>query len=286
MRLNVEHRTVFDYDEPIYETATEVRLQPMDHHGTSQRCLAFTLVVDPAASIAQYVDFYGNQVHHFNVLQRHRRVSIMAISLVETGLGRVAVGSDEPIMLQEFLRESFYIRFASPEGHDGAPSITAFAGQFQREQPSELLAEAICRRINETFVYESGVTDVQSTSDVVMALGRGVCQDFAHVMIATCRALDLPARYVSGYVYGGPATEHENQASHAWCEVFCGPMNGWVGFDPTHNTLFVDDRYIRIGSGRDYGDVSPIRGTYKGQAEEHMTVTVRLTAADEGLLAF
>ncbi|HKD77223.1 MAG TPA: transglutaminase family protein [Ktedonobacterales bacterium] len=286
MRLNVEHRTVFDYDEPIYETATEVRLQPIDHHGTSQRCLAFTLVVDPAAAIAQYVDFYGNQVHHFNVLQRHRRVSIMAISLVETGLGRVTTGNDEPIMLQEFLRESPYIRFASPDEQVEIPAIREFAGQFQREQPPELLAEAICRRINETFTYEPGVTDAQSTSDVVMALGRGVCQDFAHVMIATCRALDLPARYVSGYVYGGPAAEHENQASHAWCEVFCGAMNGWVGFDPTHNTLFVDDRYIRIGSGRDYGDVSPIRGTYKGQAEEHMTVTVRLTAADEGLLAF
>jgi len=114
----------------------------------------------------------------------------------------------------------------------------------------------------------------------VLEIKRGVCQDFAHLMITICRCLGLPTRYVSGYLYGGESDGDQEGASHAWCEVFCGPDKGWVGFDPTHSTLLVNERYIKIGTGRDYADVTPVRGTYRGNAHEVLKVIVRVTSVN------
>jgi transglutaminase-like putative cysteine protease len=272
MRLTVQHRTTFTYDAPVTETATEARLQPANVPGAPQRCLDFALTVEPATMIAHYVDYFGNEVQHFTFVPPHQRVTITATSLVATGLGQVPAGPDETILRQDFLRESHYVRFA--------PSVRDFGATFAPDLPPAALAEAIARRINETFIYEAGVTDVYSTTEEVMALGRGVCQDFAHAMTAVCRTLGLPARYISGYIYGGPETEEEDRASHAWCEVFCGEEHGWLGFDPTHETILVDERYVRVGSGRDYADVAPVRGTFKGTAKEHLQVVVRIASAD------
>jgi transglutaminase-like putative cysteine protease len=161
------------------------------------------------------------------------------------------------------------------------PAVRNFAEQFTEIADTYQQALEICRLINATFTYEPGVTDVHSTSAVVMALGRGVCQDFAHIMIAVCRHLGIPARYVSGYLYGGGSTPDGcDEASHAWCEIYCGNEKGWIGFDPTHSTLLVDERYIKIGSGRDYDDVPPVRGTYKGNATEKLSVAVHVTSLE------
>ncbi|NTW50912.1 MAG: transglutaminase family protein [Chlorobiales bacterium] len=273
MILKVEHITLFEYDDPIYETATEVRLHPDCNHGSPQRCTDFRLQVDPSANVFEYTDFYGNKVHHFNLLQSHKQVEITATSIVDTGNGQSSASPDEEVFLMDFLTESHYVHFDK--------AVQDFALKFKGIEDPSILAEAVCKTINDTFVYEPGVTDVHSTSAVVMALGRGVCQDFAHIMIATCRYLGFPTRYVSGYLYGGSTSEGRDEASHAWCEVYCGPEKGWAGFDPTHKTLFVDERYIKIGSGRDYADVTPVRGTYKGNAKEKLKVIVRVTAMEK-----
>ncbi len=273
MILKVEHTTIFEYDSPIYETATEVRLHPDTSPLSPQRCASFKLQVEPPATIFDYTDFYGNVVNHFNILQSHKKVKILATSVVDTGNGQSRAGDDEEILLTDFTGESRYVHFDQ--------GIREFTSMFTTLEDKCQLAEHICREINGTFVYEPGVTDVHSTSAVVMALGRGVCQDFAHVMLAACRYLSIPARYVSGYLYGGGSTpDDRDEASHAWCEVFCGKEKGWVGMDPTHKTLFADERYIKIGSGRDYSDVPPVRGTYKGNAQEKLGVSVRVSAME------
>ena len=275
MILKVEHTTVFEYEEPVYETATEVRLHPASTPDGSQRCASFSLQVSPSAPIFEYTDFYGNRVHHFNILQSHKRFEIMATSVVETTAKpeRSEDGEDE-IRLLDFSAESRYVHFD--------PAICALAEQFKEIPDLHEKAHETCRHINATFRYEPGVTDVHSTSAVVMALGRGVCQDFAHIMIAACRHLGIPTRYVSGYLYGGGSTpEGQDEASHAWCEAWCGPERGWCGFDPTHKTLLVDERYIKIGSGRDYADVPPVRGTYKGTSSEKLRVAVRVSSLDK-----
>ncbi|ABB24262.1 MAG: transglutaminase [Pelodictyon luteolum] len=269
MILKVEHRTLFEYDVPIYETATEVRLHPHTGQTSRQRCTSFTLQLDPPAPIFEYTDFYGNKVHHFNLLQSHRRVSIFGTSVVETGTGRAGREENEEILLLDFSAESRFVHFDA--------AIRSFIEALPHTDEPEALAASICRKINDTFIYEPGATDVHSTSTVVMALGRGVCQDFAHIMLAACRSLGIPARYVSGYLYGGSTPEGHDEASHAWCEVWCGPEKGWVGMDPTHSSIIADERYIRIGSGRDYADVPPVRGTWKGNARETLGVSVRVT---------
>jgi transglutaminase-like putative cysteine protease len=275
MILKVEHTTLFEYEEPVYETATEVRLHPATGPDSSQRCASFSLRLDPAAPVFEYIDFYGNRVHHFNLLQSHKRVSIVATSVVETfSSTEGAPVEEDEIRLLDLSAESRYVHFD--------PAICALAEEFREINDNHERAHRICSHINSTFRYEPGVTDVHSTSGVVMALGRGVCQDFAHVMLAMCRYLCIPSRYVSGYLFGGGSTpEGQDEASHAWCEIWCGPERGWRGFDPTHRTLLVDERYIKIGTGRDYADIPPVRGTYKGTSAETLRVAVRVSSLEK-----
>lgn len=273
MLLQVEHHTIFDYSSPIYETATEVRLHPSTGSGCRQQCINFRLDIEPDAPIDTYTDFYGNRVHHFSQLQSHDRIGILATSTVQTGTTPPKNRPLDELQRFDFLNQSRYVHIDD--------SIREFTTSLDRQAGSRSLGEALCRKINETFTYEPGATDVHSTSSVVMALGRGVCQDFAHVMIAAGRHLGLPTRYVSGYLFGGGSTpEGQDEASHAWCEVYCGDQEGWIGMDPTHATLLVDERYIKIGTGRDYADIPPVRGTWKGQADEKLSVSVRITALE------
>lgn len=275
MKLRVEHSTVFEYTAPVYETATEVRLQPADtstENNNSGRpyCLDFSLQVTPKPThMFRYTDYFGNTVHHFNLLQSHTRLEITADILVETGK-LSGSNMDNPVLLQDFSLESPYIAVDD--------SIREFARQYEHFADPWEKAQAVCSGINQWLVYEPGVTGVYSTTTEVIELGRGVCQDFAHVMIASCRQLGLPARYVSGYLYGGVDTEFFDRASHAWCEVYGGAEYGWIGLDPTHLNLHVNDNYIKIGTGRDYGDVTLVRGTFKGTATEKLTANVRITS--------
>ena len=273
MILKVEHTTLFEYDTPIYETATEVRLHPSGNGSGGQRCVNFSLQLNPDAVVFEYTDFYRNRVHHFNILQSHKRVEIVATAVVETSQASWGNPEENEIFLMDFSGESRYVHFDT--------AVLSVAEPFRGMSDTYQQAVDICRHINATFRYEPGVTDVHSTSAVVMALGRGVCQDFAHIMIAVCPSLGVPARYVSGYLYGGGSTpEGRDEASHAWCEVYCGEEKGWVGFDPTHSTLLIDQRYIKIGSGRDYADVPPVRGTWKGAASETLSVAVRVSSLE------
>jgi transglutaminase-like putative cysteine protease len=271
MRLKVEHTTTFSYDQPIVESASEVRLLPIELPGVLHG-LSFALNVEPTVRIGQHQDYFGNAVHHFSILAPHVSLTITAVSEVVTGLAPSAPEITDPIRLIDFTLGSRYVLLDEAERR--------FVQDLDQTLPHLDLAEAIGRQINTTFVYEQGVTDISSTSHEVMELRRGVCQDFAHVMIAACRSLGMPARYISGYLYGGPETEILDRASHAWCEVYVGPEIGWRGFDPTHNTIFTDERYVRVAVGRDYADAAPVRGTFRGNARETLDVRVRVVALD------
>lgn len=270
LKLKVEHTTAFKYDNPVYEIATQVRLQPTNSNGSPQICTDFTLSVEPATNIFHYVDYFGNTVHYFNLLARLEHLEITATSIVETGTGHLEARSNEAMTISEFLLPSNYVNFSR--------TLERFANNFAPTKPPFELAEEVCRSIHVTLVYEKGVTNVHSTAGEVLELKRGVCQDFAHVMIAACRKLGVPARYISGYIYDGALTSGQEGASHAWCEVFGGADEGWLAFDPTRASTFVDERYIRIGHGRDYSDIPPVRGTYRGVAKEELNVGVRITA--------
>lgn len=262
MRLRIEHQTTFTYEEPISEAYTEMRLKPSDTGG--QTCLSFALHTEPRGSVMQYTDRYGNDVRHFDVLPQHKRMSVVAVSEVLTPaeLSDYAP-SLNPLDTFDYLAPTRYAthtremqQFAEPHVVHGNTFATAMN---------------LMRAIFYSMKYEPGTTNVHTSSQEVLALQTGVCQDFAHLMLSLCRSHNIPARYVSGYLYG-PNSTADNAASHAWVDVFI-EGKGWISLDPTHNCPQTE-KYVRIGIGRDYADVPPTRGTYKGTAEEKLDVKV------------
>jgi transglutaminase-like putative cysteine protease len=153
-------------------------------------------------------------------------------------------------------------------------SIAELAAEVEGGDATLAAAHALMGAVRARMTYETGATDVQTVADEALLAGHGVCQDFAHVLIGVCRAHGIPARYVSGYLYDLHAGGDADSASHAWVDVW-EPGRGWVSLDPTHDREQTD-HYVRVGVGRDYGDVPPTRGVYKGTASEELEVSVRI----------
>ncbi|MEP7357539.1 MAG: transglutaminase family protein [Anaerolineales bacterium] len=267
MRLKIEHLNRFTYDQAISEAYTEIRLQPLSSGG--QRCLAFSLTPEPRQEVRAYHDRYGNDVHHFDVLQPHQQLVVNAVSEVLTPeTYQPEPGELSPLEAFDYLAASDYAPLV--------PEVAAFAAAHSTapavaEDPLGS-ALALMAAVNGALRYEKGVTDVHTTAPQALLLGGGVCQDYSHLMLAACRHLGLPARYVSGYLYNNGHTA----ASHAWVDVYV-PGPGWLSLDPTHNRQQTA-QYVRVAVGRDYADVAPTRGVFKGQAVEVLEVTVHLTA--------
>lgn len=162
------------------------------------------------------------------------------------------------------------------------PLNDALADFARQHTPSDANAEAsayaLMHAIANNFVYERGSTDISTTADAVLAGGRGVCQDFAHLLIALCRSQGLPARYVSGYFYDPALPPETVLASHAWAEVFL-EGRGWLALDPTHNCA-IGPQYVRVAVGRDYADAAPMHGVYQGSGHETLKVRVFIRVAD------
>ncbi|MGI8913220.1 MAG: transglutaminase family protein [Chloroflexota bacterium] len=270
MIIAITHETTFDYSEDISESAMEVRLAP----ATNDRQLLrrHLLQVSPRVKLMPYRDFFGTNVQFFTVPSHYRRLSVVSQSVVETLPANpfqpsVADGErqEAPAALYD------YLQFGGPVGRH--PELALLAASFRDDRPLLERLTALNRAIYQRLQYRPLVTQVDSALDEVLTLGQGVCQDFAHLMIGVCRELAVPARYVSGYLYITPnAGARGSGASHAWCECYL-PCAGWRGFDPT-NDLLVDDQYVQIATGRDYRDVPPTKGMYRGSAQEVIAVSV------------
>ncbi len=288
MRFTLTHRTAYTYASPVHESFNEVRLQPLSDE--TQTCLAFDLAIDPPATVITFADYYGNSVHDFSIPYPHDHLTIEATSDVitfadaatpiagprpgESDLSPLLANlAADPLIADEqaeFLGPSTYVALEDAS-HDLArsllaanPATTAFA--FLQRAAAHIRAH---------FTYRLGTTNVHSTVAEVIAVGSGVCQDYAHLLLSLCRHVGLPARYVSGYL-GDVA---RSGASHAWAEAFVLPY-GWVGIDPTLGVPCTG-RHVKIAVGRDYADVVVVRGTYRGSAEATLDVEVRGTVRDE-----
>jgi transglutaminase-like putative cysteine protease len=285
MRYSVRHVTRFTYDSPITESVMEARMQPRSDG--FQRCLHFALTTTPEARVMVYQDHDGNTVHHFDIPARHSRLTVTADALVEclprtplphrlgpgawTTLDALASSGEsyESLSQSTFVTpsaalEAFRQELGLERGHD--PLVTL----------RRLMGEMYAR-----FEYSPRSTRVDSPIDEALATRRGVCQDFAHIFLALVRPLGVPARYISGYLFRdeGSNDRSADGATHAWVEVRL-PDLGWVGFDPTNN-LIAEDRHVRVAIGRDYADVPPTRGVYKGASavRSELGVSVRVGTA-------
>ena len=261
----------------------EVRLQPRSD--MRQRCLTSSLDVNPTANIMFYRDFYGNAVHHFDIPGKHRSIEVTAEATVEMR-PRPEVDSLEQSTwedLDELVSQSDYwemllpSQFARPS--HALEQLRSELKLDRRATPLALLRE-LNAAVYDAFEYVPNATRVDSPIEDALRARQGVCQDFAHIMIALARQLQVPCRYVSGYLYHGEKHHDRSSAgaTHAWVEAYVGKA-GWVEFDPTNN-LLGSERHIRVAVGRDYADVPPTRGVHRGEAESELRVRVSVSMVD------
>lgn len=265
------------------------RLSPRSLPG--QRCPWHELQIDPApVGRGVHLDAFGNTTTYFELEGKHESLEVIARSLVEVLPATVQMGAATPSW--EYVRDSCdsgkltpgsnaaMFRFASPL----VPVDAAFA-DFARPDfpPDRPIREAVAdfmARIHREFTFDPRATDVSTPVAEVLRQRAGVCQDFAHLMLAGLRSLGLPARYVSGYLETLPPPGMPRltgaDASHAWVAVFCGDDAGWVDVDPTNN-LFPGERHITVAWGRDFSDVSPLRGVTIGAGSQRLEIAVDVT---------
>lgn len=273
MLLKITHTTDLNYTGLINETVMALRMAPRQE--TDQHRLSFTLAIGPATPVTSHFDWLGNMVHTFSINPFHEQIQIVATSVVETH--RPAADPRElpdiwPIEAGLDYTAWDYLQF-SPLVTDSAP-LRSLVNELRPVQGEKLggLVVRMLQLLDRRFTYEKGITTATSPIDEILQHGRGVCQDFTHLMIGLSRALRVPARYVSGYLHPDRGRYRGYTQTHAWCELFF-PSYGWVGVDATNNCI-VTENFVRAAVGRDYRDVPPNKGFYRGNVKESMQVTV------------
>lgn len=287
MRYLVRHTTVYRYTQPVTGCHNVVHLTPRNDRG--QRLLFCDLVIDPAPeTLTRFTDFFGNDAAFFSIHEPHDRLRVVAVSRValdpptkreppeaspawEEAVAAMRSGG-ESLDAFQYLFESPFVRPLA--------ELTEYARKsFPAGRPTVAAAWDLCRRIFAEFKYSPNYTTISTPVEEVFRTRRGVCQDFAHLMIAALRALGLPARYVSGYLRTTPVPGARvpligADASHAWVSLYC-PGRGWVDFDPTNDAM-PTDQHVTLAVGRDYDDVSPIKGVIMGGGQHRLEVGVEV----------
>ena len=288
MRLHVVHETHYRYSAPVVLSQQVLHLTPRALPW--QECEQHRISVEPAASeVIERTDYYGNRALHVVVAAPHEALLVRGESVVnvkprarerraapKTAWEAVHArlrALDAPPLIEptEFLYESPHIERLRELGEYAQKSFTPRRGIL--EAASDLAA-----RIHKDFKFDRTATSVSTPLKQVLKDRRGVCQDFAHLMIGCLRATGLAARYVSGYLLTAPPPGRPRMvgadASHAWVSLYCGERGGWVDIDPTNNCI-VDDAHVTLGWGRDFADVTPMRGVILGGGSQ--TLSVRVT---------
>lgn len=277
MLISIHHETCFRYPVPAIDSHNEIRLQPVtdDHQSLAQ----FALTVNPSADLFAYATPWG-VVHNFDILEPHTELRVIAESTVETRNGNPfdrlnLVASDWGFYTDGEAR-SLFAEYLTPTRLAAfEPEVAEFARDVQpssADSAADFLIE-LTERLYDSLEYDPDATHVGSTLREVLDNMRGVCQDYAHLMLAVCRSQGIPARYVSGYVVSRSDHHlHGDEAMHAWVECAL-PDGRWQGFDPTNN-LLANEQYVKVHVGRDYSDASPIRGVYHGLTADELAIRV------------
>ncbi|MDX2112001.1 MAG: transglutaminase family protein [Verrucomicrobiota bacterium] len=284
MRFRIIHQTEYRYRQPASESVGELRICPQSD--ASQQVIERKLEMVPRIELEPYSDAFGNYVEFFSIPFRHNLLKVTASALIET---RVIAHPLAPLEVpfakaQGYFNAKLVELYPFSTGSSLVPLGDLIKPLMQSTpDPEQTLAEH-CLQLNHwifrSFTYTPGVTDVNTPVATIIAQRAGVCQDFAHLMLSILRTQGIPSRYVSGYIEATDPTKPEQQligaaASHAWVEV-AAPDGSWIGFDPTNNQV-VGERHVKIAVGRDYADITPVRGTYKGAQDQKLRVLVSLT---------
>lgn len=282
MRVRIRHTTTFRYDVPATGSFNELRITPRNDE--RQNLLSFRLTLSPKARTTEYRDHFGTVVHAFNVWPPHDVLSIVGDSVVVSApRAEVPPDAGDLAALDDATFRDRHAEwlYPSPLASGGDPLLTFAQHVRGVVQPACVVGLVLgaASEVHRRFTYATGETYVTSTVDDLLEHGSGVCQDFAHLLIASLRDLGVPARYVSGYFFADPSPQPDvviDVESHAWVEAFV-PDFGWVEVDPTNDCL-ADERHVVVAVGRDYGDVAPLRGLHAGGGASALDVSVTMVA--------
>ncbi len=284
MLYRATHITRHIYEEPVAQSVNELRLTPREFGRQIVREAQVTVEPEPALWRTRK-DWFGNEVTTFSIFEPHDRFTVTAKSLVEVQTAQVGVlptlrweeardqlaaGLDDPSLeASEFIYDSPFVA--------ATPELAAFAlPSFPPGRPLVEALEHLSHRVYSEFKYEPKSTSIDMPLSEILKNRVGVCQDFAHVMIGALRSFRLAARYVSGYLSSGGNLQGA-EASHAWVAAFV-PGAGWLHFDPT-NDMVPSDGHVTLGWGRDYGDVTPVKGVTLGGGAQLVEVAVKVLPA-------
>jgi transglutaminase-like putative cysteine protease len=275
MLLKIAHHTNLKYSDMISESIMELRMVPRQEQ--DQHRLSFSLAIGPPTSVSSYFDWLGNTVHTFSINGFHDQIKIVATSVVETDRPHrqpERFADVWPVSAEVFDYSIYdFLHFGGPVLD--CPPLRELT-KLIAPQPGTNLGEVALRilhLIDDKFTYRKGITNAASPITEILQTGYGVCQDFTHLMIALARAVGIPARYVSGFIHTGDKKLRGDTQTHAWCELFF-PSDGWVGFDPANRTV-ITGSFVKVAAGRDFRDVPPNRGVYRGKATETIEVAVK-----------
>ena len=291
MKYRITHTTTYSYTEAVPICHNQVYLTPRDL--PHQTCRSHKLVIKPQpATIGKRWDYFGNQLNYFSIHEGHHRLTVTAQSkvMIRPRPKRNPAESPPWEQVAESLRHdttstglaAYQFVFDSPHV-TASPDLAAYARlSFEPGRPLLDAVFDLTNRIHIDFRYDTTATTVNTPLGEVFRIRRGVCQDLAHIAIGCLRSIGLAARYVSGYLRTSPPSGRPRligaDASHAWLSVYCGPL-GWIDVDPTNNSVPSAD-HVTLAWGRDYGDVSPIKGLYIGGGHHAMTVSVDVAPVD------
>ena len=284
MHFAIRFLTEYDYDGPVTDNLNALRVRPATT--SSQRCDEFHTRIEPEARVSRHLDYFGTEVIEFGIPTSHEQLTIDVRARVVTSLP-----PDPPDGAWESLREDSYIdaagEFALPwQDHPAIEGLDELHDALAADSPLETL-ELLCELIPDRFEYRSGVTYVGSSIGDLLDVGAGVCQDFVHLALVLLRRRGIAARYVSGYLWAAPeehGTESVEVDTHAWLEALlpCSDGRGepvWVSADPTNRGL-AGETHVKIGHGRFYSDVPPVKGLYMGGARSQLSAAVTMSRLD------
>jgi transglutaminase-like putative cysteine protease len=280
-RFKIRHITRYQYEVPVRDSANQIMLYPV--RDAFQEVLQHQVVITGEPAVYVYEDYYGNHIGTFSHAHPHQNLEIDSRLLIATHpkpmpafdqasehvWADLAAVSQQPQLL-DFLKQ---------EPFEALPEVqTMIVAERDRHANPLTVAQDFCGFVYRTFAYQKGITSVETTLDEIWQLKSGVCQDFAHILLALLRLTRIPARYVSGYICPNKSGMRGEGATHAWVEAYL-PHYGWLGLDPTNNCV-ANETHVRLAIGRNYADCAPVKGTYRGTSNHAMEVAVAVSYED------
>lgn len=278
--FKIVHVTKYQYNLPIKESINEVRLFP--HNFENQDVLQHQLIIshNPNVDISQ--DYYGNRVGNFNTLESHSEMTIESQMLVRVNHSLKIPEIDTTTvqdLSNEIEKSVFLQRLCYPENISKQKQIDLILKKINLPEKSIISIAQECNEyIFKNFAYTKGITNIETTIDEILEIRKGVCQDFAHLLLQLLRTVGIPSRYVSGYICPNASGLRGEGATHAWVEIYT-PTQGWLGLDPTNN-IWTMDNHVKLSVGRNFYDCTLVKGTFKGFAKQTLSVSVSIGYED------